>query len=49
MFGALFTLQRERWDFNRRWVLLRLALEHLQLLALVLAPAAGWRLNYEQK
>lgn len=46
VFGLLAALQRERWDFNRRWVAARLALEHLQLVALVLQPRWLWALPY---
>jgi hypothetical protein len=44
--GALYTLNRERWDFNRRMVAFRLVLEHLQVFAIVLRPAAGLGLPY---
>ena len=46
LFGLMYTLQRERWDFNKRWVAGRLALEHLQIAALVLQPRWLWRLPY---
>jgi hypothetical protein len=45
----LWTLSKERWDFNKRWVAIRLALDHLQLLALVLGPTFGWALDYKQQ
>lgn len=44
LFGLLYTLSRERWDFNKRWVVARLALEHLQLIAFVLQPIFLWAL-----
>jgi hypothetical protein len=46
VYGAIYTLSRERWDCNKRLVAARLAVEHWQLAALALAPQWAWALRY---
>jgi hypothetical protein len=48
LYGLLFTLSRERWDFNRHWVAARLLLEHIQIAVFVLQPQFLWALPYDK-
>lgn len=47
VFGVLGTLLKERWEDSRRYLALRLTMEHLQLLLILLQPHFGWRFHYE--
>jgi hypothetical protein len=45
-FGFLLTIYRERWEDSKRYALLRVAIEHLQVLMVLLQPQFLWRINY---
>lgn len=45
--GALLALFKERWEDSKRYACGRLALEHLQLLLLLLQPYFLWTFQYQ--
>ncbi|KAG2446182.1 hypothetical protein HXX76_000775 [Chlamydomonas incerta] len=42
VFGVLFTIVKERYNTGIRWLLLKIALDFLQLFTVVFKPSDGW-------
>ncbi len=42
LFGVLFTIVKERYNTGLRFLLVKLALDFVQLFALVFKPSDGW-------